>query len=60
MLNDIARAVIESARGQHPECVFCYRGKPVTRMLNTAWMRARKLADLPQVRVHDLKHTFGC
>lgn len=28
-------------------------------MNNTAWKRARKLAGLPQVRVHDLKHTFG-
>lgn len=60
VLNAIARDVVDAARGQHPAYVFCYRGKPVTRMLNTAWMRARKLADLPQVRVHDLKHTFGC
>jgi hypothetical protein len=28
-------------------------------MLNSAWLRARKKAGLPQVRVHDLKHTFG-
>ena len=28
-------------------------------MLNTAWMRARDIAGLPNVRVHDLKHTFG-
>ncbi len=27
-------------------------------MLNSAWLRARKEVDL-QVRVHDLKHTFG-
>lgn len=32
---------------------------PVTRMLNSAWLRARKKVELPQVRVHDLKHTFG-
>jgi len=29
------------------------------RMLNSAWRRAWAQADLPQVRVHDLKHTFG-
>ena len=29
------------------------------RMLNSAWKRARTRAGLPQVRVHDLKHTFG-
>ncbi len=28
-------------------------------MNNTSWKRVRKLVDLPQVRVHDLKHTFG-
>src|SRR5437588_11616417 len=28
-------------------------------MLNSAWLRARKAINLPGVRVHDLKHTFG-
>jgi len=28
-------------------------------MNNTAWQSARKKAELSQVRVHDLKHTFG-
>jgi integrase len=28
-------------------------------MLNSAWCRVRKEVGLPQVRVHDLKHTFG-
>src|SRR3990167_10898470 len=28
-------------------------------MNNSAWQRARKEVGLPQVRVHDLKHTFG-
>ncbi len=59
VLNKIARAVIEEMRGIHPEFVFSYRGKPVTRMLNSAWKKARKRAGLSQVRVHDLKHTFG-
>ena len=31
----------------------------VQRMLNSAWKKARQRADLPLVRVHDLKHTFG-
>ncbi|MEX0943644.1 MAG: site-specific integrase [Pseudomonadales bacterium] len=59
VLNRIAFDVVDRMRGKHPEFVFTYRGKPVTRMLNSAWMRARKKAGLPQVRVHDLKHTFG-
>jgi len=28
-------------------------------MLSTGWRQARIKADLSQVRVHDLKHTFG-
>ena len=27
--------------------------------LSSAWQRARKRADLPGFRVHDLRHTFG-
>ena len=41
------------------EYVFTYKGNPVTKMNNTAWKRARKITGLPQVRIHDLKHTFG-
>jgi len=59
VLNRIAQSVIESVRGQHPDSVFQYEGKPVQRMLNSAWVRARKRVGLRQVRVHDLKHTFG-
>jgi integrase len=28
-------------------------------MLNSGWKSARERIGLPQVRVHDLKHTFG-
>lgn len=63
VLNDIARRVIEGQRGLHPEYVFVSsKGrprKPIRFMNNTAWQNARKEAELPQVRVHDLKHTFG-
>jgi integrase len=59
VLNRVAASVVEGLRGKHPTHVFSYRGKPVTRMLNSAWMRAREKVDLKQVRVHDLKHTFG-
>ena len=44
---------------QHRTPVFAYRGKPVTRMLNSSWCRVRKVVGLTQVQVHDLKHTFG-
>jgi integrase len=59
VLNKVAKSVIEEMRGQHPDYVFTYLGKPLDRMLTPAWERARVRADLPQVRVHDLKHTFG-
>ncbi len=28
-------------------------------MYNSSWKRVRKLVGLQQVRIHDLKHTFG-
>jgi integrase len=59
VLNKNAMAVIEGLRGQNPDFVFTYRGKPVIHMLNNGWRLARTKARLPQVRVHDLKHTFG-
>jgi len=59
VLNDTARAVIDSVRDNHPQYVFTYKGKPINRMLTSAWKRAREKANLLEVRVHDLKHTFG-
>jgi integrase len=59
VLNSTARTVINEVRGQHPEYVFTYQGKPVDRMLRSAWRKGRVRAGLPTVRVHDLKHTFG-
>ena len=56
--NDTARTVVEEQRGTHPTHVFSFRERPLVRMLNSAWRAARKRADLKQVRVHDLKHTF--
>ena len=60
VMNTEARAVINRQRGKHPEFVFTYtNGKPTDRINTKAWRRAREEAGLPQVRVHDLKHTFG-
>ncbi len=59
VLNDIARSVVNARRGKHPTHVFAYKGKSITRMLNSSWCRVRKILSLDQVRVHDLKHTFG-
>lgn len=59
VLNDVAKSVIDSLRDGHPEYVFTFRDKPVTRMYNSAWKRARTKTGLPHLRVHDLKHTWG-
>lgn len=73
VLNRVARSIIESCRGNHPERVFTRRGRPVTRMYNSGWKRARRRAaarypeavghacpdGFSAIRVHDLKHTFG-
>jgi len=59
VLNRIAASVVDAQRGRHPTHVFSYQGNPLARMLSTGWRCARKAVGLPQVRVHDLKHTFG-
>jgi integrase len=59
VLNRVARSIVEDLRGQNADYVFTYRGRRVNRMFNSAWMRARQAAGLANVRVHDLKHTFG-
>jgi integrase len=59
VLNQIATSVVEARRGIHQTHVFSFRGKPVNRMLKSGWVHARDRAELPQIRVHDLKHTFG-
>ena len=59
VLNDVALSVVEACRRRHPTHVFSYEGQPLHQMLNSSWRRARKAVGLPQVRVHDLKHTFG-
>jgi integrase len=59
VLNSIARRVVDEQRGKHREFIFTYRGNPRKTILNSGWKRARLRARLPNVRVHDLRHTFG-
>lgn len=73
ILNRVALTVIEGQRGQHPEWVFPYDGGALHRMNDSAWRKARKRSaekwekihgqpaheGFKQLRVHDLKHTFG-
>jgi len=59
VLNRVAMSVVEQVRGIHPEQVFTYKGHAVGTINNSGWKTARKKVGLSQVRVHDLKHTFG-
>lgn len=73
VLNRIATSVIESVRGEHPSRVFTYRGRPLTKIYNSAWKSARERAaskylevlgepcpaGFASIRVHDLKHSYG-
>jgi integrase len=73
VLNRVARSVIESCRGKHPERVFTRNGSPITKIYNSGWKGARRRASeryakelgrpcpkgFQSLRVHDLKHTFG-
>lgn len=58
-LNAIARSIINSRRGNHSDFVFDLKGKKLSRMTNRAWQKGRVEAGLTEVRVHDLRHTFG-
>jgi integrase len=59
VINQDARKAIESVRGIHEDFVFSYRGHSLTTINNSGWKTARRKADLPLLRVHDLKHTYG-
>lgn len=59
VLNRVARSVVEGRRGVDDVHVFTFKGHPITRMMTRGWKEARARVGLPQVRVHDLKHTFG-
>jgi integrase len=57
-LNSVARSIVNRYRGQS-EFVFNLKGNRLERMNNRAWRKARVSANLADVRVHDLRHTFG-
>ena len=59
-LNDEAFKILSMIEpcGIHPQ-IFKYRGRPLSKPATTAWQRARKLANLPNLRFHDLRHTWA-
>ena len=59
VLNRTSRSVVDARRGKHATYVFTFRGRALRCIWGRGWCEARRRAGLPQVRVHDLKHTFG-
>lgn len=57
-LNAVARSIVDRYRSQS-DFVFHLKGNRLERMNNRAWRKARESANLAEVRVHDLRHTFG-
>ena len=57
-LNTVALSIVNKYRGQS-DYVFHLKGNKLSRMNNRAWKKARALVGLKDVRVHDLRHTFG-
>ena len=57
--NKVAKQVIDKQRGIHDEYVFTYKNHRIETINNSAWQRARRLADLGGLHVHDLRHTVG-
>lgn len=60
VLNQVAMSILESVRGEHADYVFTYKKHSISRINNKAWQNARIRAGLKHVRVHDLRHTYGC
>lgn len=57
--NSVAQKIIEEQRGKHSAYVFPYQGNRIETINNGGWQRARKEAGLPDLHVHDLRHTVG-
>lgn len=58
-INSVAQSIVQSKRGNDCDYVFDFNGRRLDRINNKAWRKAREAVGLKDVRVHDLRHTFG-
>lgn len=58
-LNDMALAILDALRGEHPEYVISYKGEPLKRVNTRAWRNALARAGIENFRWHDLRHTWA-
>lgn len=58
-LNAEAIIVLREQQGKHPQRVFTFKGRPVTRANNHAWRKALRRAGIEDFRWHDLRHTWA-
>lgn len=58
-LNEAALAVLRRQRGKHPQYVFTYEGRPVTRANTKAYREGLKKAGIEGFTWHDLRHTWA-
>ncbi len=58
-LNADALIVLREQQGHHPQWVFPFNGRPVSRCGHTGWRAALKAAGITHFRWHDLRHTWA-
>jgi len=58
-LNDLALSALAGCRGQHPDYVFTLEGRPYRWLDHHTWQRVCHDAGVPNLRFHDLRHTWA-
>ncbi len=58
-LSDDAIEILTALKGNHPDFIFTFRGKPVGQMTTKAWYKALKKVGIKDFRWHDLRHTWA-
>jgi len=54
-----ALEILRTQRGKHPERVFTFRKRPIDDCNGASFKKATRIAGLPWLRWHDLRHTWA-